>query len=628
MTQPSRSRAASRWTPIFLGLFAASVVGGGVWWLRRDRVETPPREPKEQVVEPAPPKPAPPSEAYVGNRACRVCHSDIANMYDGHTMANSAALVSEAPALEDYTTATRFSKGGCDYRVELADDGVYHHESYTDAQGELFDQRVEVQYSVGSGHRGRSYFIDRGGLLFMSPISWYSQQNRWDLSPNFPDQNHPRFERPVTGRCLGCHAGRVNHEPGENDRFTHPAVRESAISCERCHGPGRDHVSWHRGGDSRTGDDPIINPKKLSPSKREGVCNQCHLIGTDEVLRYGRTDFDFRPGMEIGDVWSIFVEGTGVSNAGETTAVSQVQQMRASRCFIGSEGKLGCITCHDSHRLPTSDTRLVEYNTRCQNCHTDRGCSLPSAEREAAPANGSCIDCHMPRLGANDVPHTTQTDHRVLRRPQSQTAEESSAVGKSREPVTRIFDLEEVPLDAFDLNRALGIVEAIRAEYSQNAERAARAVSLLEPVSKRDPTDSAVADKFGISLAISGDPDRAVDTWQRALFANTKSEGLLYSIGLAYSTRGRHAEALPYFNRLTQVNPWRTEYQAQRSRVLLANGKTEEAIEAAKRVTELNPAMAAGWEWLAFICEQDGRPIEAERYRKIQKRNEKRTAAE
>ena len=172
---------------------------------------------------------------------------------------------------------------------------------------------VEVHYVVGSGQRGRSYFIDRGGVMFLSPISWYSQQNRWDLSPGYPDRNHLRFERPVSGRCLGCHAGRVNVEPGENDRFLHPSVRETAISCERCHGPGKAHVEFHRAASTPTTPDPIVNPAQLSPSKREAVCNACHLQGIEEVRRYGRTDFDFRPGMDLGEVWSIFVEGAGVN---------------------------------------------------------------------------------------------------------------------------------------------------------------------------------------------------------------------------------------------------------------------------------------------------------------------------
>src|SRR6202011_4679789 len=48
-------------------------------------------------------------------------------------------------------------------------------------------------------------------------------------------------------------------------------------------------------------------------------------------------------------------------------------------------------------------------------CHEKRGCSVPSAERLRRTPQDSCIDCHMPRYGSSDIPHTASTDHRILR---------------------------------------------------------------------------------------------------------------------------------------------------------------------------------------------------------------------
>ncbi|MFN7803842.1 MAG: tetratricopeptide repeat protein [Planctomycetaceae bacterium] len=627
--------------PLILGSLVAIALAG--WWLWRPGPPELPKKAVPPVAGPvevadrlpaaaipgvkAPAKPPPPADGYAGSRTCALCHSDIAAQFSGHSMAQSLASLAEARVIEDYEQQTRFTKGGCEYRVERADDGVYHHESLIDSEGEVYNQRVEVQYVVGSGQRGRSYFIDRGGVMFLSPISWYSQQNRWDLSPGYPERNHLRFERPVSGRCLGCHAGRVNVEPGENDRFLHPSVRETAISCERCHGPGKAHVEYHRAASTPATPDPIVNPAQLSPSKREAVCNACHLQGLDEVRRYGRTDFDFRPGMDLGEIWSIFVEGTGVTATGETSAVSHVQQMQSSRCYLESQGKLGCISCHDPHRLAPEESRAAEFNAKCADCHTTRTCSLPEAERLAAPAAGSCISCHMPRLGSHDVPHTTQTDHRILRKP-GQSGEDKASEsppqrdGESSETSEelQIFDLAEVPLDRFAHDRAVGITLAARAEQAQDKERAARAVKLLAPISAADPLDGAVADAYGIVLALTGEVNLAIETWKGALRANTRNEALLYSLGLAYFSAGEHAEAMQYFDRLVTVNPHRSDYQGQRARLLLANGKTREAIETANFARELNPSMPLVYEWLAFACEQTGDRVSAERYRALQKR--------
>lgn len=616
-TETNSSHRLARTGP-WVAAAALAVLATALWWYWP--APAPPRKPDATGGIPTsgslPPKPKPVSEAFVGSQSCGSCHSEIAEQYVHHPMSYSFATIAEAAPLEDYSPERGFEKGGCRYWVELADDGVYHHESYSDSEGTLYDQRFEVQYALGSGQRGRSYFIDRGGLMFVSPISWYSFEKRWDLSPSYPERNHLRFERPVSGRCLGCHAGRIQTEPGQNDRFLHPAVREFAISCERCHGPGRDHVAWHRGRAETEGTDPIINPAKLSPSRRDAVCNQCHLQGADEVRRYGRGDFDFRPGMEIGDVWTIFVEGTGVETSGETAAVSQVQQMYASRCYMGSSGQLGCITCHDSHHVPPPAERESSYNQKCASCHDTRGCSLAQPQRLAVSPTDSCIHCHMPRLGANNVPHTTQTDHRILRVSGSASAD----LQEDESPAARIFDLEFVPLEEFDLNRALGIHAANLAEGMNSAEQARKAIEQLKPVYQRDTGDVAVADAYGLCLALTGELQQAIDVWRRALGSDTKHEGLLFSLGMAHFNRGEHHEALQYLDRLTAVNPWRSDYQGQRARVLMATGRLKEAIDIGMVAAELNPSLPLVYEWLAYACDQDKRPAEAERYRRLQQR--------
>src|SRR5262249_35825001 len=52
---------------------------------------------------------------------------------------------------------------------------------------------------------------------------------------------------------------------------------------------------------------------------------------------------------------------------------------------------------------------------RCLDCHADRGCALPPAERCARTADDRCVDCHMPRAPLNDIAHTAATDHRIPR---------------------------------------------------------------------------------------------------------------------------------------------------------------------------------------------------------------------
>jgi predicted CXXCH cytochrome family protein len=115
------------------------------------------------------------------------------------------------------------------------------------------------------------------------------------------------------------------------------------------------------------------------------------------------------------DVFVVLTGNDRVDERGRHQVVSHVEQMRSSRCYVGSEQALGCTSCHDPHFEPEPEARDAWYRDQCARCHADQPCSLGLEEQTAPPADGSCIHCHMPSLGGSDVPHTAQTDHRIIR---------------------------------------------------------------------------------------------------------------------------------------------------------------------------------------------------------------------
>jgi hypothetical protein len=524
-------------------------------------------------------------------------------------MAKSAAAVLEAEIVEDYSANTSFSRPESrTYRVERNHQGVWHHESMTDAEGNvLFDQAVEVHYAVGSGSRGRSYLIDRGGLMKVSPITWYTQEARWDLSPGYQPRTHQRFNRRAIDGCLACHVGRLAFERDKPSRFGDPPILEATIGCERCHGPGGEHVARHQTGAGEDfGPDPIVNPVHLSPEAREDVCNQCHLTG-ERLLRYGRTEYDFRPGQRLEETWTVFPKNDDPARGDGMRAVGQVDQMRESACFKGSAGRMGCLSCHDPHSIPAAADRGEHYNSRCAACHSGRGCSFPEVERLAEPAVGSCIACHMRPIAASNVPHTSQTDHRISRRP---------GTDAKRVAGPELFDNAELRLPQVDLDRARGLL-AMRKPRLGDVRLAARLEAMLLPALKLHPDDIDVLRDLGTLSMLQNRPAEVRERWRLALRIRPEDESILLLLARFESERGNTADAIEYLLRYRAIDPWDADLSGSLAHLYWKQGSRTEAIDAALEGLQLDPRLIPLRKWLANSLGQLGRAAEADEQNEV-----------
>ena len=569
-------------------------------------------------------RPKLPANDFVGSAACTECHPKIAEAYRTRPMANSLADVSTASVIEDYSKQVSFTPDGHHYySVEKTPLGVYHHESLKDDQGQtLYDQRVKIDYVVGSGAQGRSYLIDRGGILFMSPISWYSTAHRWDLSPGYKLPFHRRFNRRIKDGCLLCHAGRLNAKRGVDNRFGTPPFLEFSVGCERCHGPGGRHIKYQLA-ENANGRDPIVNPKRLDAARRDDVCTQCHLQGEGRIPRYGCEVGDFRPGHRLEETCVLFVKGTRVASDGATRAVSQVEQMRSSACYRNSGGRLGCISCHEVHSPESQSGSLETYRAKCLNCHQNHGCSLPKAERLRQQPNDLCMNCHMPRLGGSDVPHTAHTDHRILRKPTS-----LHKTNGRPNTLPQIFNQAASRLSQLTVARARGLWLAEQAERRTNRDFAIHAVRLLGDVSQHLPADADVLDALGTASAVSGRFENSLTYWKRTLAIEPARESTLRTMALLLQNTGRPDAALPYLRKYLQLQPWDASMWGRYSFILGQSGKWHAAIKAAQKSETLDPSKPRVYQWLSESYKQVGNQKQHQHYADLFERITRQAARE
>lgn len=542
----------------------------------------------------------PPSTAgYVGSEACAACHDGIARDYQSHPMSRSIVPVDVSAEDVKSDPETRLVAGKSRFFFVEADSGLLrHHERMVDADGDLiYDQAVEMQYVVGSGRRAKAYLYERGDLLFMSPINWYRRSGRWDLAPGYIADDPRRFERRASEECLSCHVGRAAIEGRGLNRFAHPPFHEMAIGCENCHGPGESHIAYRSGGAPQSGHDPIVNPAGLDPVRRDSVCFQCHLQAAARIPRPGRTHLDFRPGQSLEDIWTILDSGSDVGDDGKTRSVNHVQQMRESRCYLASEGKFGCTSCHDPHRVYPESERDAKYRERCLTCHQENGCSLPAPARREK--NDSCIACHMPARDSSNVAHVTQTDHRVPRN----AAPESST--KTKSETLTFLDRADKRLSPLERERAMGLGVWVR--LSKTGRRVPDEIArLLSEVHEQIPRDGLTLLALGDMATERGRSEIARRYYEEALQVPEAEEPALNGLLDIYYLGSEPEAALKCADRLIEIDPGHAKAHAIRADLLRSSGRLSEGIAAARRALELNPTLEPVRKWLAESLERAG----------------------
>jgi len=448
---------------------------------------------------------------FVGSQQCSGCHAAIAEAYAKTPMARSSGAVESVPQAD-------FRAGGLHYRI-------------TDKRL-FFDQgSASFDYFIGSNSKGRTYLSQRDGYLFELPVSWYVHTGAWDASPGYEQYREVKLDRPVETSCLLCHASQMRYVRGTQNRYADPPFGENGVACERCHGPGSEHVRDPIAA-------PMVNPARLDAERRDSVCIQCHLSGASRVQRAGKRFVDFRAGEKAAEYATYFVWEGGRQDFRVT---SHVERLAASRCKQASGDALWCGSCHDPH------TNADRTQTACTGCHTD-----------AHHATESCSSCHMPKTAAVDAGHGVFTDHSIPLIPKPAAAKPGA-----RRQLTAFLGVVD--------DRALGIAYAEigdrRAkEYLERAKPAdaqvllhlasmergpRRAAELYKGVLREDPANLTALVNLGSLYAQTGRVEEAAQLWRRALDANPALEGATLNLSQVLPP----AEARALLERCLTFNP-------------------------------------------------------------------------
>jgi hypothetical protein len=514
---------------------------------------------------------------YVGTNRCAGCHVKEAATYAQHPMGRSVSPPDRRlPA--QHEAAPAFEASGLHYLVEQRGNEILHREFAAGGPPPV-EAAGAIALAVGSGRQGQSFLVNRDGFLFQSPISWYSRANAWGLSPGFQRINE-HFSRPIPEACLFCHTNEARLEPDTVNRYRPADLRPEPVGCERCHGPGELHAARLRGEVPDGEDLTIVNPRRLEPDLREAVCRQCHLQGEARVVRRGRSLYDYRPGLPLSEFVAVYVRPP--EEVDTRKAVSHVEQLYLSRCFRASGGKMGCVSCHDPHALPSGGQRVRWYRDRCLDCHQDTSCTLAPVERRRQDPADSCIDCHMPRGDSSNVAHTAVTDHRVVRRAGRADADAPPA-GLSLVPFHGEAGRPR------DLGLALGELLDRPLPEPQRRQLARQACELLGAVAADAPDDLAALDGLGHALRKDKRPREALAALEKVLAQAPRRETTLQRAALAAMELGENERAAGYWRRLLEINPHAWQSHGFLAQAVASRQEWTAAVEECRAALRLDP---------------------------------------
>jgi len=353
-----------------------------------------------------------PLPGFVGRESCAECHSEQVDRFTGshHDLAMQPA--DESTVLGDFDDA-RFTHFEVTSRFFRRDGGYWVTTDGPD--GKLHE--YAVAYTFGVWPLQQYMVLFPGGRLQVLPLCWDSRPEsaggqRWFHL--YPDEAVPAGDvLHWTGpnqnwnyQCAECHStGLVkNYREASDDYATTWA--EIDVSCEACHGPAAEHLTWarqeHPEGpdmglavslkDENLGlwevlDDSGIATRSAPRSSRaqSETCARCHARRS---LVAERHRFD-RPLLD-NQLPSLLDEGLYYPDG------QPLEEVYVHGSFVQSpmhQAGVTCSDCHDPHGLAVRG----EGNAQCAACHEPHVFDRTEHHHHEQGGEGAaCVACHMP----------------------------------------------------------------------------------------------------------------------------------------------------------------------------------------------------------------------------------------
>ncbi|TGV04558.1 multiheme c-type cytochrome [Flavivirga rizhaonensis] len=345
---------------------------------------------------------------FVGKETCIECHKSEYDSWNGSHHDQAMKIADSTTVLANFNNKIfkhkgvkhTFFKRGNDYYVNTAD-----------KNGNYQDYKIVYTFGVTPLQQYIVKFPD--GAYQCLITAWDTEKNKWfHLQPNL-ELAHDEWINWTGGAmrwntaCADCHSTNLDKNFDSNTNTFNTSYSEINVSCEACHGPASNHVSFYKNGNTDALPQKLYMGKSLTSKSLVQKCARCHSRRSQITKKFdykGHFLDHYSPSLLIDPIYEL----DGQIKDEDYVYGSFMQ----SKMY---QNDVTCVDCHDAHSLKLKQSG----NNLCLSCHEPKYNSKSHHYHPLNTEGAQCINCHM--TGKTYMGNDFRRDHsfRVPRPDQS-----------------------------------------------------------------------------------------------------------------------------------------------------------------------------------------------------------------